>query len=89
MTEVLDVDVSNPGQVLACLGLLEILDLIATGSEGAFESDREFRIDSNSTIAVALSSVAAAEFKEERLYGEPPPWGDANSWPVKGSSRTD
>ncbi len=60
MTEVLEVDVSNPGQVLACLGLLEVLDLMWPGSAGAFFSEKEFHIESGATITSVLTSLHGA-----------------------------
>lgn len=82
MTEILQVDVSNPGQVFACLGLLEILDLLSPGSEGAFPSDTTFKVESGAHAATALSSVAEATVEEERLAPTPPPWGVDKAWPV-------
>ena len=82
MTETLQVDVSNPGQVFACLGLLEVLDLFAPGSEGAFASEREFQVRSGAPLARALESVAAAKAREEHPHPDPPPWGGDKAWPV-------
>lgn len=82
MTEVVGVDVSNPGQVFACLGLLEILDRLAPGSTGAFRLEKEFEVRSEATVASAAESLREATVKEERRHGEPPPWGDDKAWPV-------
>jgi hypothetical protein len=80
--EVLEADVSNPGQVLACLGLLEVLDLMSPGSAGAFFSEKEFHIESGATISSALASLRGATIEEEHLYPEPPPWGGDKAWPI-------
>ncbi len=82
MTESVTVDVSNPGQVFACLGLLEVLDLLAPGSVGAFDSEKVFQVRSEATISQALTSVSRAKLREERTGSEPPPWGGDKVWPV-------
>ena len=82
MTEALEVDVSNPGQVLACLGLLEVLDRLSSGSVGAFVAESEFQVESEATIAAVLAAVKGATVQEERLYEDPPPWKGDKAWPV-------
>ncbi len=82
MTEMVEVDVSNPGQVFACLGLLEVLDRLSPGSVGAFRSEKEFEVRSEAIVASVTESLREATVEEERRYGDPPPWGGDKAWPV-------
>lgn len=82
MTEMIEVDVSNPGQVFACLGLLELLDRLAPGSTGTFHSEKEFEVRTEATVASVSESLRKATVEEERRYGDPPPWGGDKAWPV-------
>lgn len=56
----MDVDVRNPGEFLACCGLLEVAHRLSPGSEGWFD-DSVFTIRSE----VQLSDIVAALIREE------------------------
>jgi hypothetical protein len=53
----LTVDPSNPGEFLACCGVLEIADRL-WGAEGCFTA-REFHVETSGTLADVLSAVVA------------------------------
>jgi CRISPR-associated protein Csx14 len=82
MSETVEVDVSNPGQVLACLGLLEVAELLAPGSLGAFAKEETFEIESRAGLSAITESLENATLREERSEGESPPWEDDKSYPV-------
>lgn len=57
MTDLVDVDVTNPGQVLACLGLLEIMERLAPDTVGGFEEERRFRFEGQASVRDALEAI--------------------------------
>jgi hypothetical protein len=59
-----NVDPANPGQFLACCGLLELADRLRPGAEGWFSDDaREFRIAASGTLGELLGAVCAGEVR--------------------------
>jgi CRISPR-associated protein Csx14 len=53
-----NVDVSNPGQFLACCGLLELADRLWPGAEGWFESsDDQFHLTCDGTLSQLLNRL--------------------------------
>ena len=60
MIEELDVDVANPGQVFACLGLLEALERLAPGTTGGFVEEARFLVESGASVCDAVAAVKSA-----------------------------
>ncbi len=85
MTGHLDVDVSNPGQVFACLGMLELVDLLSPGAVGSFLGEARFQIDGETSICDAVESFKRAEMAIEPHAGAP--WGGDKCWPIVVSGR--
>ncbi len=78
------VDLANPGQVFACMGLLEAADVLLGGAEGGFdwsnESQVRFELCAEGTrkpVSVVLAFLAAAELERlvPRGYMDPPAKG--------------
>lgn len=60
------VEPTNPGQVLACAGLLAVAERLWPGSEGCFsEDERQFVLESEGTIADAVRAVCKARLHAE------------------------
>lgn len=80
------VDLLNPGQVFACLGLLEAADVLCGNAEGVFDwsnaSDVRFRLRANgfeSPVERVLRFLDRAEARAEVVEGSPniEAWKDA------------
>jgi len=80
----ISVDIFNPGQVFACLGFLEVADLLLGSAEGGFDWSNEAKVrfrllsrDIDNPFAVVLDAVAASEVRRyaPRGYVDPPPNG--------------
>lgn len=74
MRERIRVDPANPGQVFACLGLLEVAGLLrkpATGrfDQGAVETQVQFELDSSVGIKRIITEIKEAELKEPEETG--------------------
>lgn len=90
----LDVELSNPGEVLAVLGLFELQDQLSPGTTGYF-SQSSFHMISEGQLSNLLDAVRTAELSIERDsrtinakgVGKAWPFND-KAWPVrlKGSS---
>jgi CRISPR-associated protein Csb3 len=52
----INVDLTNPGQFIACCGLFELADRLSTGAEALFEKDK-FCIASDVTLSQVLDSL--------------------------------
>ncbi len=87
MTEFLNVDVSNPGQVFASLGMLELVDLLSPGAVGGFVGEARFQVDGATSVRDAVESLRTAEMVIEPHAGEEAPWGGDKCWPVVVSGR--
>ena len=60
---VVKVDVTNPGQLFACCGLLELADRLWPGAEGWFR-DGEFYIACSGALEVLLKEITNAELEQ-------------------------
>lgn len=87
MTECLNVDVSNPGQVFACLGMLELVDLLSPGAVGSFVGEARFQMASETSVRDAVESFKRAEMVVEPRAGAAAPWGGDKCWPIVVSGR--
>ena len=72
------VDLLNPGQVFACLGLLELADKLLGNAQGAFDwckgSDTQFKLsvpDNTNPIASVLGMLATTQAVEVEPVGWP------------------
>lgn len=76
------VDVFNPGQVFACMGFLEVANVLAGGAQGGFswtsESDVSFELSTNDAedpVRLVLDFLLEAELMRlaPKGYSDPPP----------------
>jgi CRISPR-associated protein Csx14 len=87
MTEYLNVDVSNPGQVFACLGMLELFDLLSPGATGGFVGEARFEVSGDTSVGDAVVALKAAKMTVEPHEGAEAPWGGDKCWPIVVSGR--
>jgi CRISPR-associated protein Csb3 len=59
----INVDVTNPGQVFACCGLLELADRLWPGAEACFEGDR-FRVSCGGDLPELLRQISAVTMEQ-------------------------
>jgi hypothetical protein len=82
MIDNLEVDVANPGQVFACLGVLEILDMLSPGATGNFSEEVCFQIQARASIHDAVVALKNATLEAEAHASPMAPWGGDKTWPV-------
>ncbi len=64
----IDVELTNPGQFLACCGLLEVADRLCPGSEGWF-AEGSFCVSSDYGLRKIIESLVAVPAVELSAYG--------------------
>jgi CRISPR-associated protein Csx14 len=82
MIEKLEVDVTNPGQVFACLGVLDILDRLDPGAVGRFAEETSFEIQAKARVHDAVAAIKNASLDAEAPADAIAPWGGDKAWPV-------
>ncbi|MDG6950152.1 MAG: hypothetical protein JRM77_09995 [Nitrososphaerota archaeon] len=81
MNEYLELDITNPGEVYACLGLLEILDKISPGALGRFH-DEVFEVVADTSLCQVVNQVKQAALEPEDTVTSGTRWREKSTQPV-------